>query len=353
MLLLNQDEKALKLFLTVPQKWRLFMAIQSISISFALALIAIVYVGGASPLLKENHDVVETFPTWFVWGINPTAVTLSSLLLSSMLEGVCDFCSEAMEGVEKPMFGGLTARLLVGLLDILKKAKERVRREPCFYFSLVLWAAHAVASVFYFSDVHGFPAAFTFSSSAGADDKYTLAITDNKLAFVYVNVVLFIGLAMKVLVWFLPRHEHEHDTVSSEPRLPAGGNWRIRAICGCCRECRAPSLLVGWGIGYWLTSVLYVINCSWPGGGWKNAPTLLTIAGYIVPPSFWLACIFMVADPMVLGPRFAAVVKPAVDVIRDRRRVEFWTMTTVLCNVLTFWIGFCTSFRWILDYYWL
>lgn len=327
------------------------MAIQSISISFALALIAIVYVGGASPLLKENYDVVETFPTWFVWGINPTAVTLSSLILSSTLEAACDFCSEAMEGVGKPEFSVLAAKFSVGLLATFKQEKERVRREPCFYFSLVLWAAHAVASVFYFSDVHGFPSAFTFSTSAGANDEYSLAITDNKLALVYVNVVLVIGLAMKVLVWFLPRHEH--DTVISEPRFPSGENWRIRAICWSCRDCRAPSLLIGWGIGYWLTSVLYVIGCSWPGGGWKNAPTVLKIAGYIMPPSFWFACIFMVADPKVLGPRFAAVVKPAVDVIRDRRRVEFWTMTTVLCNVLTFWIGFCTSFRWILDYYWL
>lgn len=314
-------------------------------------MIAILYVGGASPFLKKSNDVVETFPTWFVWGINPAAVTLSSVLLSSSLGAACDAFSEATEDVQKPTVGLLFTSLSKGLRASIKTAKERVRREPCFFLSFALWAAHGISSVFYFSDEHGFPAALTFSADGAGDNEYSLVITDNKLALAYVNVVLVAGLVMKVVCCVL--QARGCVTGIPQPTLSSVEKGWSRDVWGSFKDSRVPSLLIGWGIGYWLTSALYVLGCSWPGGGWDNAPTLLTIVGYIVSPSFWLACVFMLADPKLLGTRFEEFLKPASDMLRDKRRVEFWTMATVLCNILTFWIGFCTSFGWILNYYWL
>ena len=59
----SQDEKALKFLSTIPQKWRLFWAIESIGMSFALALVAIVYIGDSSPLLKMNFGIFKQWLT--------------------------------------------------------------------------------------------------------------------------------------------------------------------------------------------------------------------------------------------------------------------------------------------------
>ena len=295
--------------------------------------------------------MVDTFPTWFVWGINPAAVTLSSVLLSSIIGTACDSFTEMIKDVDEPTFGVIDTRLRQGLNASMKQATERIKDEPWFFFSFALWTAHGIASVFFFGDEHGFPVALTFSANVAGDDDYSLVITNNRLALAYVNAVLVTGLVMKVIGWFLP--VNECVTGLPEPTYSSVGNGCGREVWRSCKGSRVPSLLIGWGIGYWLTSALYVIGCSWPGGGWDNAPTVLTIVGYIVSPSFWLVCVLMLADPKLLGTRFEAFAKPASDILRDRRRVEFWTMATVLCNILTFWIGFCTSFKWILNYYWM
>lgn len=64
-----QDEKALKFFLTVPKQWRLFWAIHSIAMSFALAFIAIVYAGDISKLWRDDDEsIFKNVPSWvFGW----------------------------------------------------------------------------------------------------------------------------------------------------------------------------------------------------------------------------------------------------------------------------------------------
>eukprot|EP00904_Undaria_pinnatifida_P010742 jgi/Undpi1/6799/HiC_scaffold_21.g09275.m1 len=130
------DEKALKLFLTIPRKWRLFWAIESIGISFALALVAIVYFGDSSLLLQKNNDILETFPTWFVWGTNPIAVTLSSVLFTSFVEAVGEFWKEAWKTVDKTTPRSLVGDVFVGLVAAMKRGFGLLREEPYFYVAL-------------------------------------------------------------------------------------------------------------------------------------------------------------------------------------------------------------------------
>ena len=49
----------------------------------------------------------------------------------------------------------------------------------------------------------------------------------------------------------------------------------------------------------------------------------------------------MVADTNFLGTRFGALVKPAVDRLRNRRRVEYWVMASVLRDILVLWVVYC------------
>ena len=63
------------------------------------ALVANVYIGDSSPLLKMNFGILKQWPTWFIWGFNPAAVTLASAVLCSAIQAVCDYCSEAWVGV--------------------------------------------------------------------------------------------------------------------------------------------------------------------------------------------------------------------------------------------------------------
>lgn len=347
---LSQDEKALKLFLTVPQKWRLFWAIESIGISFALALVAIVSIGGASPLLQENNHVLQTFPTWFVWGINPAAVTLSAVLFTSTVETVGDFWSETWGRVDKSTSRSFVGNIFEGLSATIRRANGCLREEPCFYVILGIWLIHGVASVCVFTGSHNFPLAFKFVPIAHGGDEYSLKLTKSKLGFIYMNALLTIGLALKTLGVLLPVHRQvsgiSEAPVSSD-QTGSAGKW------GSCEDSRVPSVLVGWGLGYWVNSLLYVISCSWDGGGWDNAPIVVRVVGYIITPAFGFASIFMFTDPDVLGKRLGAMVKPAADILKNRRRVEFWMLASVLRNILSFWIGCCISWRWLINYYWL
>lgn len=108
------------------------MAIESAGISFALALIAIYYIGDASPLMEGNNGILKTFPTWFLWGVNPAAVTLYSVVLISTMRAVCELCSEACHTVEELTVGDMVASSFQVLTASMKRVNERFRREPWF-----------------------------------------------------------------------------------------------------------------------------------------------------------------------------------------------------------------------------
>ena len=113
-----------------------------------------------------------------------------------------------------------------------------------------------------------------------------------------------------------------------------------RQSCGRCADARVPSLLVGWGVGYWVTSLLYMLGGAWHGGGWTNAPTVVVVVGYVVLPCFFVVGILMMTDTNLLGERLGAFVKPTVDTLKDNRRLWYWIMATVLRGVFRLWVFF-------------
>lgn len=337
------DEKALKLLLTVPAKWRLFWAIESAGISFALALVAIYYMGDASPLLEGNNGILKTFPTWFLWVVNPTAVTLCSVVLSLAMQAVCNLLSEAREHVDEPSFGAIVSSVYDIIVAARNRAKERFRREPCFHVALAIWLGQAVAmwSTTVQRD-NELPVAVYFNPSTSGSEHATLVITDNKLVLLYSNSLLVIGLAAKVFTVFLPRNERLGIAPAPLDSL-GGGEPRDRR--GAYEHSSVPSLLVGSGIGYWITTLLYVLGCSWHGGGcrWNDPPIVVTVISYAVVPSFFVASFFIVADVNVFGSSFGKLIKPVVDIMRDRRTIVFWIIASVFRDVVDVWIGFCHS----------
>lgn len=338
-----QDEKALQFLLTVPQKWRLFWAIESIGMSFALALIAITYVGDSSPLLEENNRIVSVFPTFYTWGVNPAALTICSLVLSSTLHSVSEYLSEASKSVDEAKFGFTIKTVVRGLSSMIKTGRERVRKEPWFFGILGMWIAQALISWVFLSEIQGFPLAFTVAAIESASEEHKFVTIDNKVALIYANTILAIGLVARALSRW--RRGGAIVTELSEPCSQSSQISQRIQRWGSRADSRVPSLLVGWGVGYWLTSLLYVLGLAWHGGGWTNAPIVASLIGYVVCPLFPIAGVFMVADPNVLGTRFGSFVKPAVDIIRNSRRVEFWLLSTLFRDVVSIWIWYCYFLR--------
>lgn len=341
----EQDEKALKFLRNVPQAWRLFWAIQSIGISFTMALIAISYIGADSPLLQGRSAILAAFPSWLVWAVNPVAATVSSLILSSILQGVSEMWSEACESVdEESTFCLRVKRAIVGVLSRTKSALERFIEEPCFYAILTMWTAQSVRNWFGYNSHQGSTLAFTFGSMNPPREGSTPALTDDKLTLKFSNAVIAVGLAVKAITAF--HRQNDEGARRSSPRARASSpdlKNGPRQIWGKLTGSRVPSLLVGWGLGYWVLSLLFVLACSWHGGGcgWSDAPIVVTYIGYVAIPSLMLAGIVSVADVNFLGSRFGVLVQPAVDILTDRRGVAYWVMATVLRDVLLTWMGYC------------
>ena len=166
-------------------------------------------------------------------------------------------------------------------------------------------------------------------------------MTDNKLALICSSAILAIGVAAKALGVIRPRHEPVLN--GRGPRYYPGG-CACRTTSGSCGDSRVPSLLVGWGIGYYFISLLTLLACSWHGSTcrWNNTPTAVTVIGYIIIPCFSLGGVFMVADTNFLGTRFERFVKPATDRMRNRSRAEYWVMASVIRDGLVLWVGYCT-----------
>lgn len=324
----DQDEKAFKFFLTVPQQWRLFWAIHSMAISFALALVAVVYVGDASKVSCEHDSWFESVPSWFIWVVNPGAITFCSFTFSVMLQAISEASSEATGTV---VIGELVyARLYAAM----KQANERVRFEPFFYAALSLWLADGVITWWFLVWQYWFPVAVDFPSPLDVEDGLTL--TKNIVALVFSNTSLAIGLAWMVFGVIVtgrggaPALLTEAHSTFADSSVGGEGSVSLEGS-------RVPSLLVGWGIGYWVTSLLYILGGSWNQGGWLHAPVAVSVVAYVVLPCFFLAGIFMVADSDFLGARFGALVKPTVEVIQNRRTVWYWIFATVLRDVLLMW----------------
>lgn len=338
-----QNEKALKLLLTVPQKWRLFWASESIGISFALALVAIIYVEDSSPQMEGSDGPHPYgFTTWFVFWFNPASVTLVALLLSSTLQGLCDLWDEARERVEEPTFRLVVGSTCGAIVAALKRGKERLRQEPCFYGTLGVWLAQVVPHLFNVTGVGGVETAVQFVEDTPTSVEGSFEITSHKHNWICLTAVLTSGLALKAITLVARRYSASRCSLEGGEPIDRWTDGKVS---------RVPNLLIGWGIGYWVLSLLFVLGCSLHGGGWNNAPGIVTFLAYIIVPGFLISGAFMVADINFLGKRFGAFFKPSGDILNDRYRVEYWVMVTVFRDFIVVWILNCRVMGSMLSYW--
>ena len=319
-------------------------------ISFALALVGVIYVGNIADLFDHDADISQfdksapysdillgEVPSWFVCIVNPGAMTLCSFFLSNALRSFSEACSRACKHANVLTFGILSAMFKSGLKKAAKIVRELVETEPFFHALLGLWLVEGIVSWWALVQAYGFALAVSFvSAEDGGHD--SLEATEHTVAFFFANAALAAGLAMKAVCVCLPKHEQL--TAIPEPLRSSGGSRRGGRCCGRFRDSRVPSLLVGWGIGYWITSLLYILGGSWDEGGWDGAPLAVSIVGYVVIPLFFLASIFMMADTNFLGDAFGEAIKPALDTLRNKRGVGYWVLVTVLRDVLLLWMYF-------------
>lgn len=345
-----QDEKALRFISTVPRKWRLFWAIKSIGISFALALVAILYAGDGSLLLKANTDIIKSFLTWFIWGLNPAALTLSSVLLSSALQAVCELVNELCEGVHDVSCSCMLPKTLEIVNTAVKSLNGWLRAEFLFCVISGLWCLHGVANYSSLTNNNGFPVALSLGPTSRSSEEYTLDITENKIFFIGLNTILAAGLAAKTVG--VVRTNNNRVAVISKPPVSSDDTCQGQALQSYGgASSRVPSLLIGWGTGYSVTSLLYALGSSLNGGRRSNAPIILTVIGYVVLPFFLVALVFVAADTNFLGSKLGAFVKPAIDIVRNKSRVEYWIIATVLRDFLVFWIGFWASLKSLVNFW--
>lgn len=314
---LIQDEKALTFFSTISQEWRLFWAIEAVGISFSLALVAIFIVGDSSQLVQSDGDGLEGYPSWMIWVVNPAVATMIAYHLSVNIETWC----AAFHVLDPLNFQSVVARTSEGLSAAITQGRDFLREDKFFCAALIVWIVQGAISWWLSITLFGPPVAFSCYSEVWGS--FRICMTENIWTLTFVNAMLGVGVVLKILgVGFS----------GQEVIVPIRGPW-----CSCAISCRSTSLLIGWGLGYWLTSVLHVFCASSLGGGWDEAPTIVRYVGYVVIVCFVLVSIFMMAEVSFLGTKFGRWIKPAIDIVIDKNSITYWVMVTVFRDALLLW----------------
>ena len=327
-----QDAKAYAFLITVKKGQRLVWAIFAVWISFVLAVVAVVYVG-------DSSEALDVLPSWFYLAVSPAATALCSFVLGNALHNFLESCSEASGGVHEVTVRFVVSRGCTRFCEVIKGAKERFGDDRCFYAVRSLWLAQGIISWSILFWAFGLPVAFDvppFQFDEGEDfDKITL--TQNLGMLMFSVVVLVTGLVLKSCGCLFRRNERSAvllDEPSSSDRAAVGQG------CGSCADARISSMLVGWGVGYWVTSLLYVLGGAWHGGGWTDAPVGVTIAGYVIVPCFLVMGILMTTETNLMGEKLEAIFRPVIVALNDKRKAWYWVMATVFRDFFLLWVIF-------------
>ena len=328
-------------------------------------MVGIVYVGDSSITLEETDGGIdELVPRWFICAVNPGAVTLLSFYLSiavlAFAETLSAACAEARKDAEVKTWHVVASMCVVGMYKALNSVRTFLRRSPCFCATLCLWVAHGVVSWGLLlqrswgstkTGCNTLPASNTTSSStsigtsaqvsdiASSSDDVVDDIDDEDQAVFYTaliiaNVALVVGVSMKAF----PTHlGNRHPTTIATP-LPLSDRRGIPSprTCEWLEDSYMPSLLVGWGVGYWATSLL--LGGSLYQIWWNDAPLALEIISYLVLPCFFIAVVFMMADDDFLGTKFAPLINSTTVSLVDKRGVWYWILATAVRDILLIWV---------------
>lgn len=328
------------------QKWRRFWLTNIFSVSFVLALAGVVLVGDASAVNANTEliPILKYAPKWFAFAVKPAAMKFSSLSASRLRRRCATDTRNA--GGEK---AGDT-RAWKALRNGGSAAASAVRLEPGFYAVLCAWFAVSLAawlSLGVLGDFSQAIAVMSFSSSSNREsiddssDLHGPEVTANIIELVAANLALAAGLAMMAVRLIKDRARSPMTILG--PRHPTSRRFTDdhdgTGLTRRQQPTRMPSLLVGWGLGYWLVSLLYLLGSSWPQGAWSGAHVVVDTVGYILLPLTFLLGVFVVADSNMYGTGIGRVLKPVAKALGNNTRVLHWTMvTTVLRDVTILWM---------------
>lgn len=290
--------------------------------------------------LGRDIPRVEGYPRWIVWVVNPAVVTMCSYLVSVNLQTWFESWTPALNTVNPLTLRSVVANACVGFVAAIKRAKNYFKGEPWFYAALGLWLVQGLYSwgcIFSSAvQVHLF-----FDCFLGNSEPFSTCVVYIKDTTIFVCTMLVVGIVLKVVPVCWSRTTH--IAALQEPRRVSGGNTTSITSGSCAQGSRLPSLLIGWCLGFWVTLLLWLLSMTWNPGWWYNAPTIVTVLAYVIIPSFAIVGVFMMADTNVLGTNVEAYIKPAVDVLTDRRRILFWVMAVVFRDAFFVWVKFDVS----------
>ena len=298
-------------------------------ISFALAMVAIIHTKNLEKGGGYEADVLENLGIWFIWALQPVVVTMGAYRLSVCLQSFLESCSKAFAKVDRLTVDCIREKALAGFSETIKHAKQTLLEQWSFYATLCVWLVCGVLSWTLFLFSYWAPVAFYFAYDNGS---FRLEFTRNIVLFAGSITVGVAGLAMKGTVVL-----RNGRPVSIQEPLRSSETNTVKGAYGCWDKSHVPFLLLGWGIGYWVSSLMFNLIFAWNLDDWDNAPIAVKVISCVVVPLFVLASFFMMADSNFLGVKFGGVIQPAVELMQDRRGVVHWTMVTVLRDFSIYW----------------
>ena len=305
---------------------------------------------------SPDMNALDRVPGWFICVVNPGAVTVVSFCLAKYVSSFTDAVHKYGKASNWRI---ILAIVFVRSYHAVNVAKEYFLRKPCFCLLLSLWLAHGIVAWWFLLeeffgsglDCSSVSGSSTTSSStinteppspapvASVNTASTVSIDDsNELAgaLIIASVALAVGFVLMVVAIWMRRSrrpvsidEPQHST--EEPAAPQTKSHRVNF-----EESLIPSLLFGWGVGYWITSCL--MGGTVYGEGWANRPIALKIAGYMTLPWIFVAVGILMADSDFLGTRFELRLKHTAILLKDTKAGWFWILATVIRDSLFIWL---------------
>lgn len=318
------------------------------------------YVGSAFVSVDDkspNMNALDRVPGWFICVVNPGAVTVFAFCLSGSVRALAEACCETDQDCGVPRWRMVLAVVFVRAYKAVARAKAFCIDGPCFCVVLALWLVHGVVAWWFLLeeffgsglDCSSSSNSSTSTSSAENDssdtstglhiETSTVSIDDSDelyVALIVAYVVLAVGFVLKAVVVWMHRQKSPSSIEGpqhSSKRLAGPAKETRLEKFGCSR---VPSLLFGWGIGYWITSCL--MGGTLYSDGWANRPLALKAAGYIILPWFFVAVIIFMADNNFLGMKCTPYLKYMSLVLEDTRGGWSWIFATVIRDVVCIWL---------------
>lgn len=281
-------------FLTnIRQEWRLFCLLESIGISFWLALAGVLYVGNpiAVSRLEErlSSNLDSILQPYFVWVFTPGALTMWALVVNSLANGIAKAYREAKRDLEER-----GSRYAEGCSSVTAVLLSGARQHLSVVFSVVVCAM--VGSIL--------SCEFTWLVILEYHDDLAYLAT----LVVVVLVCFSLGILRASLTWCETRDRHARPL------------WY--------------PMFIGWGIGT-VIGTLTLFS--------------LWFSGYIA-----LGCglcifsvgVFLFAEVDFLGPVIGSCLEGPITCVRRIDGFVHWSIASTVHFLMVWWVTELTIYIW-------